>query len=45
MAADNSTNVDVDVDDELFKDFQHNIHLQEGKLPHIFIVLGASVSV
>lgn len=31
------------VEDEIFKQFQESVHLAEGVLPHVFVVLGASV--
>ena len=30
-------------DEEVFINFQNSVHLGEGKAPHIFVVLGASV--
>jgi hypothetical protein len=32
-------------DEEVFKNFQNSVHLGEGKAPHVFVVLGASVRV
>jgi hypothetical protein len=31
------------IEDEIFKEFQESVHLAEGVLPHVFVVLGASV--
>ena len=31
-------------DEEIFRNFQSSVHLSEGKAPHVFVVLGASVT-